>query len=152
MWFRFSKNVQEQVLVDATETGPALLVGEQLDFLNKELQRLHEERRIHAFVMLAERQRRMQEAEESGQRQREERVRRIEDEVFKQVGHFIFLCLLLLCVWVCGCDWLYLLWSYLQVSTWQCTACCHIFTCDISVVFNTRGGDWTAKYFISISV
>ena len=66
--------------------GPALLVGEQLDFLNKELQRLHEERRIHAYVMLAERQRRMQEAEESGQRQREERVRRIEDEVFKQVS------------------------------------------------------------------
>eukprot|EP00731_Ephydatia_muelleri_P012277 Em0006g1171a len=76
---------KEQVLLDATETGPALLVGEQLDFLSKELQRLHEERRIHAFVMLAERQRRMREAEESGQRQREERVRRIEDEVFKQM-------------------------------------------------------------------
>lgn len=44
-----------------------------------------EERRIHAFVMLAERQRRMREAEESGQRQREERVRRTEDEIFKQV-------------------------------------------------------------------
>ena len=78
--------LQEQVLLDGMEVGPALLVGEELDFLNKELQRLHEERRIHAFVMLAERQRRMQEAEESGQRQREERVRRIEDEVFKQVS------------------------------------------------------------------
>ena len=44
-----------------------------------------EERRVHAFVMLAERQRRMREAEESGLRQREERIRRTEDEIFKQV-------------------------------------------------------------------
>ena len=40
---------------------------------------------FHAFVMLAERQRRMREAEESGLRQREERRRRTEDEIFKQV-------------------------------------------------------------------
>ena len=40
---------------------------------------------MHAFVMLAERQRRMREAEESGHRQVEERVRRREDEVFRQV-------------------------------------------------------------------
>ncbi|KAK4832750.1 hypothetical protein QYF61_025279 [Mycteria americana] len=39
------------------------------DFLSKELVRLQEERKIHAFVMLAERQRRMREAEESGRRQ-----------------------------------------------------------------------------------
>ena len=44
-----------------------------------------EERRLHAFLLLAERQRRMREAEESGQRQREERMRRIHDELFKQV-------------------------------------------------------------------
>ena len=37
-------------------------------------------------MMLAERQRRQREAEESGRRQREERLRRTEDEVFKQVG------------------------------------------------------------------
>ena len=35
--------------------------------------------------MLAERQRRIGEAEESGQRQREERLRRIEDEIFKRM-------------------------------------------------------------------
>lgn len=46
---------------------------------------LKEERRIHAFAMLAERQRRMREAEESGLRQREERIRRTQDEIFKQV-------------------------------------------------------------------
>ncbi|NXA07782.1 CFA91 protein, partial [Sapayoa aenigma] len=55
-----------------------------LDFLSKELVRLQEERKIHALVMLAERQRRMREAEESGRRQEEERRRRQEDEIFRQ--------------------------------------------------------------------
>ena len=70
---------------DAVESGVAGLLGRQLDLLSKELVRLQEERRVHAFAMLAERQRRMREAEESGQRQREERLRRTEDEMFKQV-------------------------------------------------------------------
>ena len=37
--------------------------------------------------MLAERQRRIREAEESGRRQVEERMRRQEDEIFKQVSN-----------------------------------------------------------------
>jgi hypothetical protein len=37
-------------------------VGDMLDFLGKELIRLQEERRIHAFAMMAERQRRIREA------------------------------------------------------------------------------------------
>ena len=61
-------------------------VCDMLDFLSKELIRLQEERKIHAFAMLAERQRRMREAEESGLRQVEERRRREEDEIFKQVN------------------------------------------------------------------
>lgn len=60
-------------------------LADTMDFLSKELVRLQEERRIHAFSMLAERQRRIREAEESGRRQVEERRRREEDEVFKQV-------------------------------------------------------------------
>jgi len=60
-------------------------LGDMLDFLSKELIRFQEERRIHAFAMLAERQRRLREAEESGKRQVEERRRREEDEIFKQV-------------------------------------------------------------------
>lgn len=60
--------------------------ADMLDFLSKELIRLQEERRIHAFAMLAERERRMREAEESGWRQVEERRRREEDEIFKQVN------------------------------------------------------------------
>ncbi|NWR57537.1 CFA91 protein, partial [Bucorvus abyssinicus] len=66
----------------AREEGRAL--ANIFDFLSKELVRLQEERKIHAFVMLAERQRRMREAEESGRRQVEERQRQEEDEIFKQ--------------------------------------------------------------------
>ncbi|XP_047421516.1 cilia- and flagella-associated protein 91 [Sciurus carolinensis] len=63
--------------------GRALV--DMLDFLSKELVRLQEERRIHAFAMLAERQRRMREAEESGRRQVEQRRLREEDQIFKEV-------------------------------------------------------------------
>lgn len=56
-----------------------------LDFLSKELTRLQDERRLHALSLLAERQRRMREAEESGLRQLEERRRREEEEIFRQV-------------------------------------------------------------------
>ena len=77
--------LQEDTIQDGVESSPALLIGKKLDFLNKELIRLQEERRIAAFVMLAERQRRIREAEEGGRRQREERLRRMEDEIFKQM-------------------------------------------------------------------
>lgn len=60
-------------------------IGDMFDYLSKELIRLQEERRIAAFAMLAERQRRIREAEESGLRQVEERRRREQDELFKQV-------------------------------------------------------------------
>nr|XP_007983878.1 cilia- and flagella-associated protein 91 isoform X2 [Chlorocebus sabaeus] len=60
-------------------------LADMFDFLSKELVRLQEERRIHAFVMLAERQRRVREAEESGRRQVEKQRLREEDEIFKEV-------------------------------------------------------------------
>merc|ERR1712240_449924 len=41
-------------------------VGDLLDYLSKELVRLQEERKIHAFCMLAERRRRLKEAAEAG--------------------------------------------------------------------------------------
>lgn len=46
---------------------------------------LQEERRIHAFAMLAERERRMREAEEAGRRQVEEKKREQADEAFRQI-------------------------------------------------------------------
>jgi hypothetical protein len=59
--------------------------GQMLDFLGKELVRLQEERRIHAFAKLAERTRRMREAAEAGLRQKEEARRKKNDEVFRQI-------------------------------------------------------------------
>uniref|UniRef100_A0A8C5TGJ7 Cilia- and flagella-associated protein 91 n=1 Tax=Malurus cyaneus samueli TaxID=2593467 RepID=A0A8C5TGJ7_9PASS len=56
-----------------------------LDFLSKELLRLQEEAKMRALVTLAERERRMREAQESGRRQLEELRRHEEDEIFKQV-------------------------------------------------------------------
>nr|XP_020465219.1 protein MAATS1 [Monopterus albus]XP_020465222.1 protein MAATS1 [Monopterus albus] len=71
------------------EASQARVVGAELEYLfdtlSKELIRLQEERRIHAFTLLAERDRRLREAEESGRRQVEERRRREEDEIFRQV-------------------------------------------------------------------
>ena len=60
-------------------------IGQMADFLSKELVRLQEEQRIHAFALLAERKRRMREAEESGKRQVEERRRTEEDEIWRQM-------------------------------------------------------------------
>ena len=78
--------VQESYIDEALGQVEGECLGDMLDFLGKELVRLQEERRIHAFSMLAERQRRIREAEESGRRQVEERRRREEDEIFKQVS------------------------------------------------------------------
>ncbi|XP_024624998.1 cilia- and flagella-associated protein 91-like [Neophocaena asiaeorientalis asiaeorientalis] len=61
------------------------VLADMFDFLSKELVRLQEERRVHALAMLAERQRRMREAEESGRRQVEERRLQEEDQIFKEV-------------------------------------------------------------------
>ncbi|XP_077985576.1 cilia- and flagella-associated protein 91-like isoform X2 [Glandiceps talaboti] len=76
---------KESFVEEAMAQMEGAAIGDMLDFLSKELIRLQEERRIHAFSMLAERQRRIREAEESGRRQLEERRRREEDEIFKQV-------------------------------------------------------------------
>lgn len=56
-----------------------------LDFLSAELVRLQDERRCHAFTMMAERKRRLREAKEAGRRQEEERRRREEDEIWREV-------------------------------------------------------------------
>ncbi len=66
------------------------IIGQDLDFLSKELVRLQEERRIHAFAMLAERERRNREAAESGRRAEEERQRARQDEIFRQITNVFF--------------------------------------------------------------
>ncbi|GCC24429.1 hypothetical protein chiPu_0002830 [Chiloscyllium punctatum] len=85
---QYERNLQQQKLStmeDYLSHVEGHILADMFDFLNKELLRLQEERRIHAIVMLAERRRRIREAEESGLRQVEERRRREEDEIFKQV-------------------------------------------------------------------
>ena len=77
--------MQENAINEALSSLEGESLGEMLDFLTKELVRLEEERRIQAFTLLAERDRRIREAEEAGQRQEEERRRREHDEIFKQV-------------------------------------------------------------------
>lgn len=62
-----------------------LVVGSLLDFLNKELRRLLDERRAHAICLLAERERHHREAAEAGRRQAELQRRKEHDEMFKQV-------------------------------------------------------------------
>lgn len=61
------------------------LAGSLLDFLNKELQRLLEERKAHALALLLERERYEREAAEAGQKQYELQKRREHDEMFKQI-------------------------------------------------------------------
>lgn len=61
------------------------VVGSLLDFLNKELRRLLDERRAHAICFLNERERNDREAAEAGRRQQELRRRREHDEMFKQM-------------------------------------------------------------------
>ncbi|KAJ3214889.1 Cilia- and flagella-associated protein 91 [Dinochytrium kinnereticum] len=62
-------------------------VGRTLDFLSKEIVRLREERRISAMVKLAERTRKLREAEEKDRREAELLRRKEEDEVFRQIMH-----------------------------------------------------------------
>ncbi|XP_041373414.1 cilia- and flagella-associated protein 91-like [Gigantopelta aegis] len=76
---------KESLVDEALSHVEGCSIGDMVDYLSKELIRLQEERRIHAFSMLAERRRRVREAEESGLRQMEERRQREEDEIFKQV-------------------------------------------------------------------
>lgn len=57
-----------------------------LDFLNKELVRIMDERKAHAIALLYERERREKEAAEAGRRQIEEQRRKEHDEMFKQVN------------------------------------------------------------------
>ncbi|KAI9209223.1 solute carrier, TRAMD3 or PAT1-domain-containing protein [Polychytrium aggregatum] len=82
---RETSNEEERAERLVESTIEAEYMGKTFDFLTKELVRLREERRIDAMVKLAERTRRMREAEESGLRQVEVKRQAEDDEVFRQV-------------------------------------------------------------------
>ncbi|XP_076668408.1 cilia- and flagella-associated protein 91 isoform X2 [Andrena cerasifolii] len=79
------KSVQEDRLCEILNSLEGMTISGMLDFLSKQLIRLEDERRIHAFALLAERERAMREAEEAGRRQLEYNRRREFDEMFRQI-------------------------------------------------------------------
>jgi len=76
---------QEGVMDGVLEGLQGEVMSETMDNLSKELVRFKQERKIAAMVKLAERDRRMREAEESGRRQAEEILREREDILFKEL-------------------------------------------------------------------
>ncbi|XP_076379821.1 cilia- and flagella-associated protein 91 isoform X2 [Megalopta genalis] len=77
--------VQEDRLCEILDSLEGMSLSAVLNFLSKELLRLEDERRIHAFALLAERERAMREAAEAGRRQLERNRRREFDEMFRQI-------------------------------------------------------------------
>merc|ERR1719160_2420414 len=82
---KYLQQLKEQAFEGVLESIQGTVISETLDQLSKELLRFQEERRIAAMVKLAERDRQLRQAQESGRRQAEERLREREDEMFRQV-------------------------------------------------------------------
>jgi len=78
-----AKNARIKKEKAATSEGQ--VIGEMLDFLNHQLRRRREERRIDAMLKLAERKRRRLEAEEAGRREEELKRQKMEDEAFRRI-------------------------------------------------------------------
>ncbi|XP_070158006.1 cilia- and flagella-associated protein 91-like [Polyergus mexicanus] len=79
------QSIQEDRLCEILNSLDGKTICGTLDFLSKKLVRLEDERRAHAFALLAERERCMREAAEAGRRQLERNRRREFDEMFKQI-------------------------------------------------------------------
>jgi hypothetical protein len=82
---RYLDQIREKAFEGVLESIQGSVISQTLDQLSKELLRFQQERRIAAMVWLAEKDRRMRQARESGRRQAEERLREREDEMFRQI-------------------------------------------------------------------
>jgi hypothetical protein len=82
---KYIEQLRNKAFDDVLESVQGSVITETLDQLSKELLRFQEERRIAAMVKLAERDRQLRQAQESGRRQAEERLREREDEMFRQI-------------------------------------------------------------------
>eukprot|EP00428_Durinskia_dybowskii_P026533 CAMPEP_0170235378 /NCGR_PEP_ID=MMETSP0116_2-20130129/17435_1 /TAXON_ID=400756 /ORGANISM="Durinskia baltica, Strain CSIRO CS-38" /LENGTH=701 /DNA_ID=CAMNT_0010486173 /DNA_START=25 /DNA_END=2130 /DNA_ORIENTATION=+ len=82
---RYVDQLREKVFDGVLESIQGSVISQTLDQLSKELLRFQQERRIAAMVKLAERDRQLRQAQESGRRQAEERLREREDEMFRQI-------------------------------------------------------------------
>ena len=79
------RKLKSEAVASAVAGAQGEMVGTTLQFLSTELVRLREERKIQAMAMLAERTRRLREAEEGGKRAKELDARTKEDERFRAV-------------------------------------------------------------------
>lgn len=82
---RYVDQIREKAFDGVLESIQGSVISSTLDQLSKELLRFQQERRIAAMVWLAEKDRRERQAQESGRRQAEERLREREDEMFRQI-------------------------------------------------------------------
>merc|ERR1712039_467840 len=82
---RYVDQVKEKAFEGVLESIQGSVISQTLDQLSKELLRFQQERRIAAMVKLAEKDRQLRQAQESGRRQAEERLREREDEMFRQI-------------------------------------------------------------------
>jgi hypothetical protein len=82
---RYIDQLRDKAFEGVLESVQGGIVSQTLDQLSKELLRFQQERRIAVMVKLAERDRQLRQAQESGRRQAEERLRDREDEMFRQI-------------------------------------------------------------------
>jgi len=82
---RYIDQLREKAFEGVLESVQGSVISSTLDQLSKELLRFQQERRIAVMVKLAERDRQLRQAQESGRRQAEERLREREDEMFRQI-------------------------------------------------------------------
>jgi len=82
---KYIDQLREKAFDSVLESVQGSVISQTLDQLSKELLRFQQEKRIDAMVKLAERDRMERQAQESGRRQAEERLRAREDEMFRQV-------------------------------------------------------------------
>jgi len=82
---RYIDQLRDKAFDGVLESIQGGIISQTLDQLSKELLRFQQERRIAAMVKLAERDRQLRQAQESGRRQAEERLREREDEMFRQI-------------------------------------------------------------------
>eukprot|EP01052_Picozoa_sp_SAG31_P029778 SAG31_NODE_2991_length_4810_cov_8.338145_2_plen_418_part_00 len=79
------REFKQQAIESSIAAAQGEMVGATLQYLSTELVRLQEERKIQAMAMIAERTRRMREAVESGNREKELAARAAESERYRAV-------------------------------------------------------------------
>ncbi|EDV54830.1 cilia- and flagella-associated protein 91 [Drosophila erecta] len=80
---KIARDIQKNDLKNMLLAYEGSLIGYMLQFLNDEMNRLKEQRRLHFFSLLADKQRWQREAAEAGLRQKENSIRMLYEEMFQ---------------------------------------------------------------------